>query len=227
MQLSHGQPESWAEIYRLLAADLGEPDLLHESSPLSRCQTALEILIATILTQATSDRNALKAWSNFQAKYAGFEEVMYAGPEALAETIRPAGMAAQRSRVILDVLREINRCFGRFSLEGLADNPEAAWNFLNNLPGVGPKTAACTMLFGFKLPWFPVDVHIERIAKRRGWVDSKSTPGEIQQQLALGIPRDLLGGMHILLLNLGRKYCRPQKPECSRCPVRVGCVFNS
>lgn len=52
-----------------LRKTLGDPDVLHQSSPLAYCETALDILIATILTQATSDRNALKSWLKFKEAF--------------------------------------------------------------------------------------------------------------------------------------------------------------
>lgn len=219
-------PNDWSEIYSILVNHLGNPEELHQSSPLCRCSSALEILIATILTQATSDRNAMKAWQSFQNKYDTFEAVVAMGPETLSETIRPAGMASQRTKVIFDVLKEVYHRFGTFSLDSLANDPDGAWAFLTGLPGIGPKTAACTMLFGLKFPCFPVDVHIERIAKRLGWANLTASPAEIQQKLAARIPAELLEGMHILLLNLGRKYCRPRTPNCAGCPIRERCVYQ-
>jgi endonuclease-3 len=94
---------------------------------------------------------------------------------------------------------------------------------LLSLPGVGPKTAACVLLFGFKLPEFPVDTHIHRIAIRMGWVTPKTVPEESQQLLSSVIPVDLHATLHILLLNLGRRYCRPHNPNCRECPLNRDC----
>lgn len=219
---SGNQPD-FLKVYQLLAQSLGDPDLLHQSSPLAHCHSTLEVLVATMLTQATSDRNAITAWHRFQAAYPQLEMVVQAGTDALAEVIRPAGMAAQRSRAILAVLNRVNEDFGEYSLDSLADDPERAWEYLMALPGVGPKTAACTLLFGFNHPFFPVDVHIERIMKRMGWVSLKMSPAEIQTMMGSMIPAHLVGGLHILLLNLGRKHCRPTNPDCVHCPLAGLC----
>jgi len=218
-----GSYPDFMKVYQLLSQSLGEPDGLHESSPLAHCRSSLEILVATMLTQATSDRNALTAWPRFQEAYPRLETVVEAGADALAEVIRPAGMAVQRSGAILAVLTKVKEDFGEYSLDSLADDPERAWQYLTALPGVGPKTAACTLLFGFNHPFFPVDVHIERIVKRMGWVQPKMPPAEIQAVIGPMIPAHIVADLHILLLNLGRKYCRPTRPDCAHCPLAGEC----
>ncbi len=206
-----------------LRAALGDPAVLHQISPLNWCDSPLEILLATVLTQATNDNNALKAWRNFKARFPR-PELALAAPEAeVAEVIRPAGLTAQRTAAIRRILEQVRERFGRYSLDDLADDPQAAWQFLNGLPGVGPKTAACVLLFGLKQPFFPVDTHIHRIAGRLGWVPAKADAAKMQQLLTEMIPAEIQAELHILLLNLGRRYCRPQRPACPECPLRAEC----
>lgn len=205
---------------------LGSVEELHLSSPLSACDTALEILIATMLTQATTDRNAMRAWLRFKENYSHFDQVISGGVAALSEVIRPAGMAGQRSVAIIGVLHAVKERWGEYTLEPLAADPKLAWDFLNSLPKVGPKTTACVMLFGFDIPFFPVDVHIERIAKRLGWAGTKQAPAVIQQELTKLIPPELHRELHILMLNLGRIYCRPKQPKCEGCPVCLNCKLQ-
>lgn len=212
--------------YGLLRQVLGDPEVLHQMSPLFYCESALEILIATILTQATADRNALQAWRNFKVVYNDLNQVLQREPATLYQTIRVGGMAVQKGNTIIRVLQAVMKRWGLLSLDELKKRPDDAWNFLNQLPGVGPKTAACTMLFGLEIPCFPVDTHIERIAKRQGWVAKTLRPGDIQQQLVAVIPQHLLADLHILLLNLGREFCRPQHPRCDQCPIAEDCNFN-
>jgi endonuclease-3 len=213
------------EINRLLVADLGEPEVLHRSSPLYWCDNGLEVLLATILTQATSDQNALKAWRNIKRLCKEPQEILALDEAVLLDAIQPAGMMTRRSQTIRGVLQAIHDKLGEYSLESLTKNPKLAWEILNNLPGVGPKTAACTMLFGLGLPGFPVDTHIHRIARRMGWVDPHSTPADAQVVLEKVIPHAYQASLHILLLNLGRRYCRPKEPRCGSCPLRQRCEF--
>jgi endonuclease-3 len=213
---------NFTEITNLLRNSLGEPEELHRTSPIASCQNAMEVLIATILTQATSDSNALKAWQNLRRVFVDFQQVLAADEDRLIEVIRSGGLALQKAQTIRRVLQVVVDTWGEFSLESLKGDPVEAWVFLNKLPGVGPKTTACTILFGLGLPSFPVDVHINRIAIRLGWVAPKIDPVKTQEILSEIIPFECQSDLHILLLNLGRQYCRPA-PRCQGCPFVKQC----
>jgi endonuclease-3 len=210
-------------IHAKLRSVLGNPSELHRTSPLAYTDNALEVLLATIITQATSDRNALQAWLRYKAGYPSPGMALKEGEERLAETIRPAGLERQRARTIRRVLEAVHSKLGEYSLDRLPQNAAAAMEFLLKLPGVGPKTAACTLLFGLKLPLLPVDIHIHRIAIRMQWVTPQTGPAETQARLNQLIPSHLYEELHILLLNLGRTYCRPRNPKCESCPIRAEC----
>ena len=215
-------------LCRMLQETLGDPDKLHRASPICYCQSALEVLIATILTQATTDRNALAAWENLRSHYPDFAAILEVNPGELEQVIRSAGLAAAKSRTIQGVLREVRRRFGEdpplsAALDTLKNDPAQAGDFLKNLAGVGPKTVACTLLFGLGLAAFPVDTHIHRIAIRLGWVPPGTSPASAQELLTLWVPQKYQARLHILLLNLGRVYCRPQGPRCGDCPLAGEC----
>jgi endonuclease-3 len=210
-------------MHAKLRSVLGNPAELHRTSPLAYTGNALEVLLATIITQATSDRNALQAWLRFKAFYTSPEQVLEDPEERLAEAIRPAGLERQRAKIIRKVLVAIRSELGEYSLDRITHTTDAAMDFLLSLPGVGAKTAACTMLFGLKLPVFPVDTHIHRIAIRMQWVTPHTDPKETQTRLNQLIPNHLFAELHILLLNLGRSYCRPCNPKCGSCPLGAEC----
>jgi endonuclease-3 len=210
-------------MHAKLKSVLGNPAELHRTSPLAYTDNALEVLLATIITQATSDRNALQAWLRFKAFYASPEQVLEDPEERLAEALLPAGLERQRAKTIRRVLTAIHTGLGEYSLDRISRAGERAMDFLLSLPGVGPKTAACTLLFGLKLPVFPVDTHIHRIAIRMQWVTPQTDPGATQTRLNQLIPGHLFEELHILLLNLGRSYCRPRNPKCENCPLEPEC----
>lgn len=213
----------FSSLKDILRQSLGEPHDLHQSSPLAYCETALDVLVATILTQATSDRNALRSWRQLKSTFPEWESVLKADENKLVEAIRSGGLAIQKAKTTRAVLKEIQDRYGKLSLESLKQDLKSAWEELLSLPGVGPKTAACTLLFGFRIPVFPVDTHIHRIALRNDWVKSGSNPEQTQGILSTIIPSEYHTSLHILLLNLGRKYCRPHNPNCLECPLRKSC----
>jgi endonuclease III len=107
---------------------------------------------------------------------------------------------------------------GDLSLEFLRDMAvEQADRYLQSFDGVGPKTAACVLMFSFNMPIFPVDTHIHRIAIRLGLVARGRSAEETQQLLTPLIPSADRYAMHILLVTHGRKTCRARSPRCEWC----------
>jgi len=92
------------------------------------------------------------------------------------------------------------------------------------LPGVGRKTADVLLLFRAKKPAIPIDTHINRVSKRLGFVNQNADYEEIRSRLEeLYNPKDYFS-VHILLILLGRKYCKARNPKCTECPVNKFCV---
>jgi endonuclease-3 len=96
---------------------------------------------------------------------------------------------------------------------------------LLELPGVGRKTANCTLVYAFDIPALCVDVHMHRITNRLGWVHTK-TPDQTERALDKIIPRDLWTGVNRLFLQHGRAICTPGIPRCLVCPIRGFCAYG-
>jgi endonuclease III len=91
--------------------------------------------------------------------------------------------------------------------------------FLTALPGVGPKTAACTLLFSFDRPVMPVDTHVHRIALRTRMVPPRTGPAPAQARLTRLLPAGAMYGTHMRLVAHGRALCRARAPRCPGCPL--------
>jgi len=146
-------------VYELLVETYGEPRNEPDYDPVGG-------LIGTILSQHTSDVNSERAYRQLVATFPTWEEVRDAPTELVAEAIRSGGLANIKARRIQDVLQELTKLQGDASgslgrsLDMLAKMPpEEAWRFLRKLPGVGPKTAACVLMFNMNEPVMPVDTH--------------------------------------------------------------------
>lgn len=180
-----------------------------------RSRRPTDSLIRTILSQHTADRNSSLAYERLEARYASWQEVAYADPDELAETIRPAGLAQQKARHIQGALQEIERRQGHMSLDGLRSLPlEEARSLLLSLPGVGPKTAACVLLFSCDLPALPVDTHVHRLSRRLGLIEpGVSAEGAHRALQALVEPADVYD-FHVNLIAHGRRICVARDPRC-------------
>jgi endonuclease-3 len=100
---------------------------------------------------------------------------------------------------------------------------EEARSWLRSLPGVGPKTAACVLLFALGLPALPVDTHVERVSKRLGLVDPKRTAEQAHEDLARLVDQADYFRFHMLLIKHGRRTCIARRPACERCPLNADC----
>jgi endonuclease-3 len=143
----------------------GRPENTPSRDPLSE-------LVLTILSQNTSDRNSGKAFVQLLSTFKNWGTIAAAPEAEVVEAIRGGGLAQQKAPRIKSALRGVaERTGGDFHLDFLEEMElEEARDWLRSLPGVGPKTAACVLLFALGLPAMPVDTHVERVSKRLGLV---------------------------------------------------------
>jgi endonuclease-3 len=124
------------------------------------------------------------------------------------------------------VLRQIWQERGSWDLSFLTAIPVAeakAW--LGKFNGVGPKTAACVLMFGCGTPVFPVDTHIYRVSQRIGLIDARTNAEKAHEVLEDMVPPEKRYTFHINLIQHGRKVCKAQRPLCELCVVREWCNY--
>jgi len=183
-------------------------------------------LILTILSQHTNDKNRDVAFKRLREAYPTWKDAAAASPGLVEKAILPAGLAPTKALRILSVLEIIRNEMGEYSLEALRSWPTGRIeSFLVGLPGVGPKTAACVLLFDLGRDAFPVDTHVARVSRRIGWFPEKTTPGEMQNVLAKIVPSERHLGGHLNIIAHGRAVCRARGPGCTACPLAAMCVF--
>jgi len=188
-----------------------------------RREDAVTSLVHTILSQNTTDRTSDRAFVSLLVTFGGWEDVLASEASRISESIRQGGLADQKAASIKAVLQKIKDDFGRISLEHLKARPdEEAMEYLMSLKGVGPKTAACTMLFALGKKAFPVDTHVHRVANRIGLVTTKS-PDESQRLLTQAAPFSICYSLHVNMIQHGRQRCHSRGPVCAGCPAQDVC----
>ncbi len=187
----------------------------------------LDGLIETVLSQNTNDRNRDMAFARLK-KLGGWEKIASLPARDIAEAIKPAGIANNKSATILRVLETVKKTYGAYSLRALKDAaPEDARRFMTGIRGVGPKTAACVLAFDLGFPAFPVDTHVARICRRLGWADEKESPADIQKRMEDVVPPELKTAGHLNLIQHGKNICRARDPKCAQCPLRGLCPSSA
>jgi endonuclease III len=185
-----------------------------------RALPPLDELVLTILSQNTSDTNCERAYAAMRARFPTWARVRDADPAELEDVLRPGGLAAQKAPRIQAVLRELSTGGGPPALDWAAGlEPEAAIERLTRLPGVGPKTASCVLLFSLGVPVMPVDTHVHRVAGRLGLIPAAMSADAAHAHLTALVPAERMLEAHLLLIAHGRATCRAQRPRCAECPL--------
>ncbi|MBI3522478.1 MAG: endonuclease III [Chloroflexi bacterium] len=204
-------------IGRRLARAYGAP-------PEPRRLPPLDELVLTILSQNTNDTNRDRAYADLRRAMPTWDDVADAPVGAIAKAIRKGGLAPTKSPRIKAVLRDLRIrgiALNERALTALPD--EELWELLIGLTGVGPKTAACVLLFSLDRPFFPVDTHVHRVAIRLGLVAPKANAVVAQRELQAALRPDEMYALHMNLIRHGRHVCVAQRPLCSQCVLSDLC----
>ncbi|MBS7267718.1 MAG: endonuclease III [Candidatus Freyarchaeota archaeon] len=207
--------EKVIRVIELLNREYGEKKWKKKFDPLDQ-------LILTILSQNTSDKNSYAAFSNLKRKYPIWEDLISASEEGIAEAIRIGGLGNIKARRIKEALIAIMEKRNKLDLSYLKEiSTQEALSFLTKLKGVGPKTAACVLLFSFGKPVLPVDTHIHRVSKRLSLIGNadRLKAHKILQEM---VPEEQVYSFHINMIEHGRRICKP-KPKCLECVLNGVC----
>ena len=211
------RPLDPAEIIARLSTLYGEPVWRPHADPMSE-------LVLTILSQNTSDANSGRAFMQLRLRFGSWEELLATSPDEIVAEIETGGLARIKAPRIKAALEAVHERRGNFDIEFLRDLPlEEAKSWLRELKGVGPKTAACVLMFALGRPALPVDTHVHRVAQRLGLVPAKAGAAEAHDILEAILEAEEIYPFHISLIKHGRRMCRAQRPLCERCPLLDGC----
>jgi len=185
----------------------------------------LDVLIATMLSQNTTDKTSYRAFRNLKEDFKSWEDVMNAPLEKIKKAVKICGLANQKSASIKGLLKGLNKKYGNLSLRYIKkmDN-DSIYEELLQFKGIGVKTISCVLAFGLGRDVMPVDTHVHRVANRVGIADAK-TADKTFAQLQKNIPDGKKFLLHTLLIRFGRKICRANNPLCGICRLYDICEF--
>ena len=153
-----------------------------------------------------------------------WDTILAASPEDVEDAIRPGGLAPTKSKRLIALLEEVHRRAPDWDLDFLRRLPmPEAKRWLTSLPGVGPKTAACVLLFALGRPALPVDTHVERVAKRLGLVPPRTPADRAHELLEAQLAPSEVYAFHVDLIQHGRRTCHARGPRCVECPLLPRC----
>ena len=179
-------------------------------------KSALELLVATILSAQCTDKRVNQVTPKLFARYKDARAYADADPDELEKLIHTTGFFRNKTRSILGLGRSLGERHGGEVPQEMED--------LVQLPGVGRKTANVLRGSWFGLPGIPVDTHVKRLSGRLALTD-ETDPVKIEFALQKVFPeKDWTFASHALIWH-GRRVCDARRPECDRCALRPDCPF--
>jgi len=213
--------------WRRLARAVAVLDDFYGRPVLSPRYPPLDELVFTVLSQNTADVNTERSFAALKARFPDWASARDADVAQIEAAIALGGLAhtkAPRIKKILEALSAHSGAPDLGVLDGLSDAEAQA--YLTGLPGVGPKTAACVLLFSLGRPLMPVDTHVHRVARRLGIIDASVTAEQAHPLLTeMAGPGDAaqIYAVHVGFVRHGRRICHARRPACGECPLAAMC----
>lgn len=192
-------------------------DYLNELIPNPKCELDYnkdyELLIATMLSAQTTDKRVNMVTSVLFKKYNDLEKIRLADVNDIISIIRPLGTFNKKASNIIQIAK---------SLKNVGDIVPNDRRFLEQLPGVGRKTANVVLSILYNEPYIAVDTHVQRVSKRLG-IAKNDDVYETEQELYKYFKDADFAKLHHQLLLFGRYYCKAKNPECLNCKLKDKC----
>ncbi|KUP06543.1 endonuclease III [Bacillus coahuilensis m2-6] len=174
-----------------------------------------ELVIAVALSAQCTDALVNKVTKNLFQKYKTPEDYLKVSLEELQQDIRSIGLYRNKAKNIQKLCRQI---LDHFNGEVPRTREE-----LEELAGVGRKTANVVLSVAYDVPAIAVDTHVERVSKRLGICKWKDSVLEVEKTLMRKIPSEKWSVTHHRLIFFGRYHCKAQNPQCESCPLLELC----
>ena len=175
-----------------------------------------KILIGTILSARTRDETTTQVIKMLFSEFKNPDELSRADLKDIKKLIQKIGFYNVKATRIKEV--------SKILVEKYNSNVPSNLEDLLTFPGVGRKTANCVLVYGFRKPAIPVDIHVHRISNRIGIVNTKK-PEETEIDLQKSIDRRYWTGVNETFVTFGQNICLPIKPKCNLCHLTKICKY--
>ena len=175
-----------------------------------------KILIGTILSARTRDETTAEVIKMLFSEFKNPDELSRADLKDIKKLIQKIGFYNVKATRIKEVSKILVEKYNGKVPSNLED--------LLTFPGVGRKTANCVLVYGFRKPAIPVDIHVHRISNRIGIVNTKK-PEETEIDLQESIDSRYWTGINETFVTFGQNICLPIKPKCNLCHLTKICKY--
>jgi endonuclease-3 len=176
-----------------------------------------ELLVAVILSAQCTDKRVNSVTPAFFQQYPTAESLATATPDDIFPLIRSISYPNNKAKHLAGMARMLTERFGG-TVPGETDQ-------LQELPGVGRKTANVIASVVYRRPAMAVDTHVFRVSARLGLTVGAKNPLQCERQLVRSIPQEQLAVAHHWLILHGRYTCLARSPRCGQCGLKELCVY--
>ena len=180
--------------------------------------TLFQLLIAVSLSAQTTDKRVNETTPALFSTYPEIKDLAYANIDDVKQIIKPIGMTNTKAKNIIGIAKVIHEVYN--------DEVPKDVDKLLTLPGVGIKTVNVMLAEGFKIPAFPVDTHVNRVAKRLKYAYINDDVSDVERKLKKKIPKEMWIQMHHSMIFFGRYFCKAVAPRCNECKLKDQCRVN-
>ncbi|NDW17942.1 endonuclease III [Dysgonomonas sp. 216] len=188
---------------------IAETELHYDSS--------FHLLIAVILSAQCTDKRVNMVTPALFEAFPTPEVMAESSPEEVYEYIKSISYPNNKAKNLVGMAKKLVNDFNSEIPSELA--------LLEQIPGVGRKTANVMLAVAFNKPAMPVDTHVFRLANRIGLTNNSKTPLETEKELVKNIPTELLSKAHHWLILHGRYVCIAKSPKCNECGINRWCKY--
>ncbi len=192
---------------------------IYEMYPNAKCEliyhNIFQLLIAVTLSAQTTDKRVNECTPKLFSTYPRIQDLANADLQDVMDIIKPIGMASSKGKHIIGIAKKIH--------EEYNDEVPCDTQKLLTLPGVGNKTINVVMAEGFKIPAFPVDTHVNRIAKRLYLASLNDSVEQVEAKLKKKMDSSMWIQMHHSIIFFGRYFCKAVSPRCGECKLNGRC----
>ena len=182
-----------------------------------KSRNVFTLLISVLLSAQCTDVNVNNVTKNIYPKYYKPEHFIKLGQKRIERLIKKIGIFRIKAKCIYNLSKILVKKYkGRVP---------KTFNELEDLPGVGHKTASVIMSQGFGFPAFPVDTHTHRLAQRWGLTNGKNVV-QTEKDLKKIFPKKYWNKLHLQIIWYGREYCKARDCHGITCKICKSCYPN-
>lgn len=194
----------------------------------------MDELVYILLSKRTNLKGNQKAFINLKEKFHSWADIVSANMVDIKKCVSTGGLVEEKATNLRILCEKIYQDFHTMDLRKALQNKkwteQEIFEYLITLPGIGPKSAYCVMLYSLKIPAMPADAHVIRVFNKIGAVPFVETQHHQAQkyisELLEGLPWSMLYSLHVNAKAHGERVCKKNKCLADECVIVEYCKFT-